>query len=164
MISKEFKIRNIPHVEGNFATFVFIKVNPSKSLKNFFKTIREVINPNELGTLQEMSPDELHISLTKTMFIKYHQIDSLVNKLKNVIQSKFKLIITNKLKHYSNEHNTRYFLSLLVAKNKFILNLNEKIKILFESLGIENSTFKVCSNKILGSRIPCVFYVEQSSN
>ncbi|OAY67827.1 U6 snRNA phosphodiesterase [Ananas comosus] len=131
------RVRNFPHVEGNYALHVFIPVlipsNARKQLVRFMKKLAYLV-PNLYAVDADYALDELckddqkleqvllsrefHISLGRTVAIQVHQIDSIVAMLRQRFQSQRRLghwIIFNKLDFFINDDRTRSFLSFEVT-------------------------------------------------
>lgn len=76
--------------------------------------------------------DQCHISLSKTLILKFHWIDSFVTSLRKLCQSikKFTLIVGD-LKIYTNEERTRTFLGIQCDNNdktlKYFMNSLNKL-------------------------------------
>lgn len=120
-------IRNMPHVEGNFATHIAFKI--FSNLKSVEEVKRLIKSSNLNEKLFDILEDSCsyHISLSKTVYLKFHQINSFLSTLKRDLDG-FKtqtLIITPQVSVFNNEENTRHFIALEVMKNK---GLNKLIK------------------------------------
>jgi predicted DNA-binding ArsR family transcriptional regulator len=125
------KIRNTPHVEGNFSTYFYIKLKSSKKVKNLEEDIQKLITDDNFNFSQI---DDYHISLSKTFFLKYHQINNFIKDIRvRLTKVKQHILLTPRIKYLSNEFNNRHFLSLELFKSKnlmlLIKELNEIIKI-----------------------------------
>ena len=127
-----YKIRNFPHDQGSFPSHIFIKIKKtSAKLKKIHNEIKDLlINTSTLNTrfnsFLEEEDSEIHISLSQQLYLKYHQIDSFVNKIKTLfkrIKSQHILLSSN-IKFFKNENSTRHFLSLIVVKSKFLSVFN----------------------------------------
>ncbi|XP_044014049.1 U6 snRNA phosphodiesterase, partial [Aphidius gifuensis] len=101
------RIRSFQHERGNWATLVYINYEPGEALSSWMTSINKIL-PNA-----NLIINQCHISLSRTLVLKYHWIDSFVNSLKKLCQStdKFSLDIGN-LKIYTNEEKTRTFLGI----------------------------------------------------
>jgi hypothetical protein len=115
------KVRNIPHVEGNFSTFFYITIKQTKKIR---KLEDDIIIPL-LKDFTYEKIDDYHISLSKTFFLKYYQINNFVNDVKKKLANKIKqtILITPKVRYFANEYNNRNFLALEVHKSKNLANL-----------------------------------------
>ncbi|CAG8436543.1 6211_t:CDS:2 [Ambispora gerdemannii] len=153
----EGRIRTVPHVEGNWATHVFVEMKIDRGFDDIIQKIKNkaqnVISQEgrdfkiyscierdedkrkiEEENLESKSPGEneidildsssnypsytlyeaaatddadtrsLHISLSRPIFLKYHQIKSFWEKIRNAIE------------HFVNDEKTRSFLALEVGK------------------------------------------------
>ncbi len=93
--------------------------------------------------MEEIESESYHVSLTKTVYLKFHQIETILKKVKQENFKKIKLALTNSVKYFSNEYNSRHFLVLEIMKNKNLLWLTAAVeKILIEN-GFENPTYNV---------------------
>ncbi|CAG8519543.1 5596_t:CDS:2, partial [Paraglomus brasilianum] len=86
----EGRIRTIPHVEGNFATHIHVRVkappeflNLMRSLETYLKTHHTSIHScSDNDSATEL---ELHISLSRLIILKYHQIERFWNNLQSAL-------------------------------------------------------------------------------
>jgi hypothetical protein len=102
--------RQIEHMEGNWASHIFIE--PEKEIiskfGDFLSDIQE--NFNEIIAVQEP-----HVSLSKMFILKHHWIDNFFNILTKTVKfDEFHLEFSNELRFLSNEDSTRHFACLLV--------------------------------------------------
>lgn len=134
------KVRNIPHVDGNFSVHISLRLPKLKSVKEYLDSIELVIKQNSKSDIKYESVCEeginyYHISLCNNFFLKYHQIDSFLNKIKKALKEEniksLSLYLTTNIKYYTNEFNTRNFLALEILKNK---NINKLINTIHETL------------------------------
>ncbi|KAM7362315.1 U6 snRNA phosphodiesterase 1 [Cochliomyia hominivorax] len=104
------RIRSFKHERGNWATYVYVPVDHN---------LIEDLQDNCLFQLKEKfnfrASTELHISLTKTVVLQYHFIESFVETLQTAIKADESFTVSlNKLKVYTNAERTRTFLALKV--------------------------------------------------
>ena len=96
--------------------------------------------------IEVFSTENLHISLSKTIYLNYHQLESIVAKMeKNLsIFSSFNCTVDfGSFKIYSNEQSNRWFMSLLVKGGKtHYFSLIDSINQVLESFKAEKF-FKV---------------------
>lgn len=85
----------------------------SDAMVNWIKSIATLL-PGESNILFE----QFHISLTKTLILKFHWIDSIVESLKKLSLNthKFTMEFSN-IKIYCNEERTRTFLGIQCCRN-----------------------------------------------
>lgn len=126
------RVRNFPHVEGNFALHVYIPVPLSSIAKRKLEPLMKKalsISP-ELEPMDIDSPShsthacmshelklakEYHISLSRTVPIRIHQIDSIVAMLRHNFESqKGYWLELDQWEVFVNDDQTRSFLSLEV--------------------------------------------------
>jgi len=136
------KIRNLPHLEGNFSAFIYVIIENSKNIKSRKEKIKQILYASVKNCLFEEIKDDngkYHISLSTNFYLKYHEIDNFLNSFIKEFNytKKQKLIISEKVKYLTNEFKTRYFLSLEILKNKSLRNLYNKIKNILEEFNIE---------------------------
>lgn len=131
----EGRIRSFKHERGNWSTIVYVDCmlirkkknlywligkfsifysdHASDELKSWMQLAAETINIGNIKTF-----DEYHISLSRTVILKFHWIDSFVDALKQIVV-KFEnfLVELSNLKVYCNEEKTRTFLGIEVRAN-----------------------------------------------
>ncbi|CAJ0747640.1 17917_t:CDS:2 [Entrophospora sp. SA101] len=132
------RVRTKLHVEGNWATHVYMEVIIPEDFEDLLKNIKiqseSFLNNNEkeikvFSCLEEEESEllklldkdvlniKLHISLTKPIFLKYFQINGFWDNLKKGFKNKKKFEIAfSKLQNLTNNENTRSFLALEVDK------------------------------------------------
>ncbi|XP_045515490.1 U6 snRNA phosphodiesterase [Pieris brassicae] len=130
------RIRTFPHIRGNWASLVYIKC-PDESgifdllckIKFVFKSIDETCYPC----------DNLHISVTKTVVLKYHLITSFTTSLQKIISGieTFELGFDT-IEVYTNEEKTRTFVALKAdhLSRKFLLRIVEKVDNVLEDYNL----------------------------
>ncbi|CAB4392500.1 unnamed protein product [Rhizophagus irregularis] len=133
------RIRSKPHVEGDWATHVYVDVTLTEEADHIINKIeelaKEVVSKDGIkiisciedhqdnNSLNELDPNghcegtKLHISLSKPLFLKYHQIEHFWNKLRNGFLNwkRFSLSFAN-ITSFSNDDKNRSFLALEVGK------------------------------------------------
>ena len=83
------RIRTTPHVEGQFAAHVYVSL-PLSRQSELYKLVQEIFldAKESVPTLREIWPDgqrpELHISLSRPIFLRAHQREELKRSVKNV--------------------------------------------------------------------------------
>ena len=138
--SIQLKIRNFPHVEGNWPTFIFIPIEQNEvATEEFNWVLNEYFNvlKNKIDqAIKVHCMQDLHCSLSRTFVLREHQIETFVGELRRKIKPLFEsnqsqdLRCTfDKLKWFSNDEKNRNFLSLVATSSeassptKFIRNL-----------------------------------------
>lgn len=114
--------RQFPHVEGNFATHVYISAHSPESVKTALlaeldRQKEAFSNLEVLG--QSVKPDSqsiakpFHLSLSRTVPIKFHQIDPLIASLQAALkqQHSFQLEFCG-WRVFMNDEQTRTFLAI----------------------------------------------------
>lgn len=99
-------------------TYRKISVDLSESIQHLQKSIRDSVRENLNLELCEVK--ELHVSLTKTVILRHHWIESFVESLEKKFRNtqKFPLHL-NSLKIYCNEEKTRTFVGLTTSEEFF---------------------------------------------
>ncbi|XP_050398095.1 U6 snRNA phosphodiesterase 1 isoform X1 [Patella vulgata] len=112
------RIRSFQHVAGNWATYVYI---PFPSDERFDDFVQELMTCLQDLKFEKMS--DYHVSLSRTVTIRHHWIESLTQSLKIKLMNFNRFICsTANFKFYTNDERTRTFLSLQVS------DLGEKLK------------------------------------
>ncbi|CAG9818638.1 unnamed protein product [Phaedon cochleariae] len=124
------RIRTFAHERGNWATYVFIPFKECEGIMELLSVIKDAIPSN----IEVKQIDEFHISLTKTVILKHHWIDSFIDSLrKKTFQSKKFMILFNDLKIYCNEERTRTFIGMSIKTGHD--SLVKLVEIMNECLG-----------------------------
>ncbi|XP_023209765.1 U6 snRNA phosphodiesterase-like [Centruroides sculpturatus] len=105
------RIRSFPHERGVWATYFFIKYK--YPLHN--SLIQEMLKVTEKYGIKMEAISDLHISLSRTVKLRHHWIQPLIESLKiSLINTYcFKLVLKS-VEVYTNEENTRTFLGFKV--------------------------------------------------
>ncbi|PHU24838.1 hypothetical protein BC332_03170 [Capsicum chinense] len=133
--SRVNRVRNFPHVDGNYALHVYIPVRiPSATrteLASFLKKVTTLVPTLHVvdvdvqlsGLLKDEAliekvalGREFHISLGRTVPLRVHQINSIVSMLRQKLQFQRRYLIDfNKWEIFVNDDSTRSFMSLEVV-------------------------------------------------
>ncbi|XP_072983028.1 uncharacterized protein [Typha latifolia] len=134
-LTRGSRVRNFPHIEGNYSLHIFIPVLIPSTTRNqmtiFMKKLASLI-PNLYAVdadyaLSDLCKDdkkldqvllsrEFHVSLGRTVAIQVHQIDSIVAMLRQKFQCQRRYYMEfNKWDFFMNDEKTRSFLSLEVT-------------------------------------------------
>ncbi|XP_033213360.1 U6 snRNA phosphodiesterase isoform X2 [Belonocnema kinseyi] len=127
----EGKIRSFKHERGTWATLVYILYKPSETLLSWMNLIR-THHSIEDGKIFE----EFHVSLTRTVPLKFHWIDSFVEGVKKISENsnQFAMELTD-VKVYCNDNKTRTFLGICCENDEALNDLTEALnKLLNEYL------------------------------
>ena len=139
-------MRNVAHTEGNFSSIVYIRVYFTEGLFEFYQNLESFSKDHDKNQILMIDKESLHISLSKTIYLNYHQIDRIVEKMQKAIEcfSSFTCNFgMNSLKVFVNEQKTRTFLSLLVKNGKVhFFNVIDSVNKILESFKAE-TFFKV---------------------
>ncbi|XP_011502232.1 PREDICTED: U6 snRNA phosphodiesterase [Ceratosolen solmsi marchali] len=110
------RIRSFKHERGNWATLVYIDYLPSDNILFWMKNV--IIHFVGTSNLFE----EFHMSLTRTLILKFHWIDSFVEAVKNIATNYQNFSIElQSIKIYCNEDATRTFVGITVQSTNNIL-------------------------------------------
>ncbi|KAF9454836.1 hypothetical protein P691DRAFT_655574 [Macrolepiota fuliginosa MF-IS2] len=118
------RIRTTPHVDGNWAAHVYVSINLNRS-HALYSLLSSVITQASqsvptlhnlvMGQDRDKNYTELHISLTRPIFIRAHQKEDLRQAVKKLAQrSPFTLSFTS-FAELHNDENTRTFLTMEVG-------------------------------------------------
>jgi hypothetical protein len=106
--------RQIEHVEGNWASHIFIDCSfLNENLGGFSDKVIEMFKQSSTSINKIESP---HLSLSKTFILKFHWIENFTKVLaENIKFSSFDLQFSSKVVFLSNEDKSRFFACLLIA-------------------------------------------------
>ncbi|XP_076243314.1 U6 snRNA phosphodiesterase 1 isoform X2 [Calliopsis andreniformis] len=104
----EGRVRSFKHERGNWATLVYIDYTPSESMLSWMISIME-----EMPVKCNIFSEQFHISITRTLILKFHWIEPFVNEIKKLCDQtdQFPLELLN-IKVYCNEEKSRTFLGI----------------------------------------------------
>ncbi|ESO89820.1 hypothetical protein LOTGIDRAFT_164857 [Lottia gigantea] len=133
-VRHEGRIRSFEHVEGNWATHVYI---PYLKEDRFISMVDEVLKCLHPLDFHKMS--EFHLSLSRTVTIRHHWIDSLTQSLQKSFQHINRFICClSTFKFYTNDEKNRTFLSLQVSDSRNRLKeLTDLVDTCFEEFHLE---------------------------
>ncbi|CAK1556270.1 unnamed protein product [Leptosia nina] len=104
------RIRSFPHVRGNWASFAFVKYPEEDIIYDLLEKIKIFVKP---VCEPSFNCEDLHISVSKTIVLKYHLISSFTTSLqKELSVLKTFAIGFDSVQIYTNEEKTRTFLAL----------------------------------------------------
>ncbi|KAK9796299.1 hypothetical protein WJX73_008460 [Symbiochloris irregularis] len=118
-VEHQGRLRSFPHVEGNYATHVYITVPlPAAYQRAAATLLQQMAWPGLEPLTSETASDQvLHLSLSRTVAIKRPQIEDLVSKLQRALVKVERFIIS--FKEWAvlvNDEGTRSFLCLAVTQ------------------------------------------------
>lgn len=115
------RIRSFPHVEGNYATHVYLPV-PASLLQDTIDTVMQQLTEEYPWLVERLQPMELdaegnyHISLSRVFPLRQHQIRPFVDNLTAQIAGKGRFVCVLALvSWFCNDESTRTFVSLEAA-------------------------------------------------
>eukprot|EP00300_Choanocystis_sp_HF-7_P037285 c53363_g1_i1.p1 GENE.c53363_g1_i1~~c53363_g1_i1.p1 ORF type:complete len:318 (-),score=68.22 c53363_g1_i1:116-985(-) len=114
------RIRTFPHIQGNFATHVFVAVEWSADLTKRVSGILETLKAKLHPTLVQLTwpPEPLHLSLSRTVFLRRHLIDGFVAHIGEALTSHSKFVCElTWAQYFHNDVRTRNFVGLCVGRN-----------------------------------------------
>ncbi|CAK9828185.1 U6 snRNA phosphodiesterase 1 [Anthophora retusa] len=122
----EGRLRSFKHERGNWATLIYINYEPSETMFSWISTILE-----EMPVKCNIFSEQFHISITRTLILKFHWIESFVEETKKLCKQtdQFTLELLN-VQVYTNEEKIRTFLGIECIDCKgilthFVKNLNK---------------------------------------
>lgn len=123
---KEIKFtRTADHVDGNWAIHVYLVVPPSKSLQKFIICSQQDASNQLNVTASYLPASSYHISLSRTVYVRSHQIDSFLQVLAQELSIVHHPLVIQIPDHYNfllNDTNTRLFHCLPLADESSALN------------------------------------------
>ncbi|XP_034251077.1 U6 snRNA phosphodiesterase [Thrips palmi] len=109
------RVRSFPHERGNWASYVYISVDASSSIESFIDLVCTTCDPS----LNLQRSNDLHISVTKTVILKHHWIDSISSSIQDIACSVKRFpICLGDIRVYTNEEQTRTFIGIVVTAGK----------------------------------------------
>ncbi|KAL5021774.1 hypothetical protein ScPMuIL_000929 [Solemya velum] len=104
------KIRSFPHEEGNWATYVYIPCGPDERWLELSKELMIALRPMRFELIED-----LHVSLSRTVVIRHHWIQPLVDSLGPLFRKlESTCLQLESISVYTNDERTRSFLSIKV--------------------------------------------------
>ena len=119
------RVRSFKHERGNWATLVYLDYEPGEAMLLWMLSVLD-----EMPVKCDLLSEQFHISVTRTLVLKYHWIESFVEEIKKLCQQtdRFSLELLN-VRAYCNEEGTRTFLGIECTELKntltnFVKDLN----------------------------------------
>ncbi|XP_059178226.1 U6 snRNA phosphodiesterase 1-like, partial [Physella acuta] len=108
------RIRSFPHMEGNWATHIFIPVDKDERFIQFVTDVIQLFKPLEIETFPEF-----HVSLSRTVTIRHHWIEPLVDSLRENLKAlKSCICDLTEIKLYTNDEKTRTFVCIELSQDE----------------------------------------------
>lgn len=106
------KIRNFPHEPGNWATYVYIPIEETFELSDYIEELSKALSDFDLKI-----NNDYHVSLTRTVVLKYHWIPDFVKTVQACMDNVNSFLVSfSGLKVYVNDTKTRIFIGLQVQQ------------------------------------------------
>ncbi|RKO89747.1 hypothetical protein BDK51DRAFT_28115 [Blyttiomyces helicus] len=114
------RTRTVPHIVGNWATFVHVRVIPPPELADHIARMidcaREKV-PSILPT--DLLDGGYHVSLSRSVSLKVFQIDSFVDLVKEVVENRMRFDLGfSGVSNFANDEGTRSFLAIDVGAGR----------------------------------------------
>jgi len=185
------RIRGSPHVEGQFAAYVYIRVplDNNEKLKSYLVSVihhaKEIVpeivcdwvdsNSDQTSRSLEKEGDqghELHISLTRPIYLRYYQREDLKRAVKQIAQNHSSFSASfSAFASFDNEERTRTFLAVEIGAGhsnlkKLSKALDSTLELLHQKCFYEVPRFHASiAWALLGSRLQrTTIPIEDSSN
>ena len=125
------RVRNVAHVDGNWATLIYIPID-NFYLSEFTSKCVQAVNDQNLVHM-----NDLHISLSRTLYLKTHQISNFITLLEQKLVVQKFLVSFSDLQIYTNDEKTCNFLALDVHCGKSnLFNLVSLVNAVTSSFGL----------------------------
>lgn len=148
------RVRSFPHVTGNYPTHVFVAVPAPKHVRTALQQLTEQLKPlldglhpvvdsvgqkRALPSTQGSVQDSYHLSLSRTIPIKYDQIDPLIGSLHTHLAATHSFSLKlGQLKVFINDQRTRTFLALgLQTGAEQVCQIIHKVDVAFRHHGLQ---------------------------
>ena len=110
------RIRQVPHIEGNFSTHIYIPVEGENHsfISRIAPVAAESLTRLATGDAQPLGP--LHVSISRHVYLKPHMIEPFLGKIRSAL-SRCKptvIYLEDRLRYYLNEYRNTVFVALPV--------------------------------------------------
>ncbi|XP_014095835.2 U6 snRNA phosphodiesterase 1 [Bactrocera oleae] len=150
------RIRSFKHERGNWATYVHIPVR-SEQLEDIQEVCQDVL-ADVIKDLHAI--EDLHISLSRTVVLQHHHIDSFVESLRTTLEINARFAISlRRLHFYTNAERTRTFIALKVDNMHYdrVHKLMEKVDVVMTEYRLqrfyEQPSFHISFLWCLGDKV-----------
>ena len=120
--------RLIPHINGQFASSIFVRIKSSKK----FDKLR-------INLKNSILIEDLHISLFSEFYLLHHETKNLQEDLKSLEIAKFRISILPEIVQLKNSTGTKFFIGLKVKYTKALKKAVLSIEELLFKRGISRS-------------------------
>lgn len=112
------RTRSFKHERGNWATLIYVDYEPSEAMISWMSSVSQ-----ETPVKCNLFSDQFHISLTRTLILKFHWIESFVEETKKLCEqtNRFNLDLLN-VKAYTNDEKNRTFIGIECVDYKGIVD------------------------------------------
>ncbi|CAG8605849.1 14073_t:CDS:2 [Cetraspora pellucida] len=130
-LSHQGRTRAKPHVEGNWATHVYMEVVIPEDFKSLLRKMKSCAQNaaretsfkffendmiSSVDSQKIVNDSKLHISLSRPLFLKYFQIEKFWENLRKGFENKKRFSLSfSEISHFTNDDKTRSFLALEVG-------------------------------------------------
>ncbi|XP_071441844.1 U6 snRNA phosphodiesterase 1-like [Hetaerina americana] len=105
------RIRSFPHERGNWSTYVFVPYVPSLVVNSLADVLVALMESD----IQLEKTDDLHVSVTRTVVLRHHWIDSFIESVQKSFNGFPSFSIGfGALKVFTNEEKTRTFIGFSI--------------------------------------------------
>lgn len=149
------RIRSFPHERGNWASYVFIAVEPTLSLQSFIDVVCATFDES----INLKRNNDLHVSLSKTVVVKHHWIDSISLSVQSIAHSLARFSICfGDVKVYTNEEKTRTFIGIVItAGHETLLKITRMVDNVFADFKLpsfyEDASFHISIASCVGNHV-----------
>eukprot|EP00794_Sanderia_malayensis_P019042 gene19042-20955_t len=136
-VSHAGRVRSFAHVDGDWASFVYIPVKPCSSLLSTLKKIHATAKLS-FPNLQTFGVNDFHITLSRTVSLRHYWIETIISKLRDEFSSSKSFSFHLDLPElYTNDEKTRTFIGLRVILGESKLEkLSRKVDKVFSEFGL----------------------------
>ena len=110
------RIRQFAHVDGLFATHIYLPVHPDPSLAAALQRSCSALAAAR-GDVHTLAPTEYHVSLSRTVTLSRGQLDGFQDALRRALRGRAaaRVPLTGSLVELANDSRTRHFAALELA-------------------------------------------------
>ncbi|XP_065835209.1 U6 snRNA phosphodiesterase 1-like [Oscarella lobularis] len=142
------RVRSFPHVAGNWPTHVYAQFSSNATFGSLISALTDRLQrfismcrlPANFSTVNLIPSRELHVSVSKTVTIRHHWIQPLVDALHMQLNAKRSFSCTfGSIRVYCNEEKTRSFLGLkILAGCEDLVAVSNLVDTAFDEFNLEH--------------------------